>query len=77
MGFTDGDLRRVFISNINTHNIMHLMTKNPIVFESDERVSNVLNKMEEYKISNIFFVKKSVSVGNVHIYDLLQLRVKK
>lgn len=73
--FTDGDLRRVLISNVNTQNIMQIMTKNPIVVEPDERISDVLELMEERKISNVFVVKNGVPIGIVHIHDLIQSRV--
>ena len=69
---TDGDLRRKMNNNIMASSISEIMTYNPISVNSNITSSELLNIMENKKITNVFVVNKNeMPIGIIHIHDLL------
>ena len=69
---TDGDLRRKMNNNIMSSSISEIMTYNPISVNSNITSSELLNIMENKKITNVFVVNKNeMPIGIIHIHDLL------
>jgi len=76
--FTDGDLRRAFLSgvNANTARIADVMHANPSVIQTNKLAIEALEIMEQRKIHNFLVVdenQKLVGVFNMH--DLLKAKV--
>lgn len=76
--FTDGDVRRVFDSNVDIHttNITQVMSKNPKTISRDLLAAEALNLMETYKITSLIVINaEKHPEGVLHIHDLLRAGV--
>ena len=76
---TDGDLRRE-LKNSSKENLQKLMTKNPVVVNSEMPASRVLAIMNEKKITSLLVVSekdfkkpKKILKGIIHIHFLLKI----
>ncbi len=68
---TDGDLRRCFSAQVLNQPAMQLMTRQPKTVAPELMAYELLNFMNQWKITNIFVVEAQRPVGIVHIHDLL------
>jgi arabinose-5-phosphate isomerase len=73
---TDGDLRRA-IANSEDNNIFdktatEIMTKNPQTTTSATLVAEVVNFMNNKKITQLFVIDESKPVGVIHLHDCLR-----
>jgi len=76
--FTDGDLRRTIDKQIDIHatNIEDIMTKNGKRIKAGTLAAEVVQVMEDNKITTLLVVDdKDEMVGVVHMHDLLQAKV--
>ncbi len=74
--FTDGDLKRLIQKKkvIENKKIKTFMNKKPFTVEENSLASDVLNKMNKKKITNVCVYKKEKKkkiVGVLHIHNLL------
>lgn len=67
---TDGDLRRAMLSG-NLVNAAGIMTTSPRTISPDERMSAVIKRLTEHRISNAFVVEDERPIGLVDMKDLL------
>ncbi|MBD1147220.1 KpsF/GutQ family sugar-phosphate isomerase [Pelagibacterales bacterium SAG-MED31] len=70
---TDGDLRRNMNDNLFNLKAADLMTTKPTSGGKDMLVGEVLNIMNNKKITSLFICEKSKPIGIIHIHDLLRL----
>ena len=78
---TDGDIRRRLEKSHNPLAEMakDLMSKNPKTVEAEELAEKALFMMEQFRIQNLFVIKKEAGgstkvLGILHLQDLLQER---
>ncbi len=74
---TDGDLRRMIekeedFSNLRARDIM---TKDPIIMNTEDLAYNGLRLMEQNNISQLIILDNDSYVGIVHIHDIIKLGV--
>jgi arabinose-5-phosphate isomerase len=69
---TDGDLRRAMTDDFFTKTAAHIMHKNPVTARPEQRMSDLIERMTEKRISNIFVIDQGKLVGLVHMKDLMQ-----
>ena len=73
--FTDGDLRRAFKNGVDLNNVTigEISLKNCITTQADELAVNVVNMMQDKKITILPVVDGSNKVeGIIHMHDLLK-----
>ena len=70
---TDGDLRRNMNDNLFNLKACDLMTKKPTTGDKNMIVGEVLNIMNNKKITSLFICEKNKPIGIIHIHDLLRL----
>ena len=68
---TDGDLRRAILAGKLAGNAVTIMTPSPRTISLDERMSAVIKRLTEHRISNAFVVEDGRPVGIVDMKDLL------
>lgn len=68
---TDGDLRRAMLAGKLAGNAASIMTPSPRTISPDERMSAVIKRLTEHRISNAFVVEDGRPVGIVDLKDLL------
>ncbi|MDX1292329.1 MAG: KpsF/GutQ family sugar-phosphate isomerase [Hyphomonas sp.] len=68
---TDGDLRRAMLAGKLTGDAASIMTPSPQTISPDERMSTVIKRLTEHRISNAFVVEDGRPVGIVDLKDLL------
>lgn len=76
--FTDGDVRRVFDSNVDIHKttIHEIMTKNPKVIHPSMLAAEALQIMQSHKITSLIVTnEKHNPVGVLHLHDILRAGV--
>lgn len=76
--FTDGDLRRILDEEVNIHqdNIASVMTKNPIVANSEMLAAEALKSMEDRSINGLIIVDKNHHpIGAMNMHDILKAGV--
>lgn len=71
---TDGDIRRMLnktevISGLSAHDIM---TKNPKMIKSTDLVSDALNVLEDFSITQLVVVDEGEYKGIIHLHDILK-----
>ena len=70
---TDGDLRRHMSASVNLldRTAMDVMTRNPVTIDRTTLAAEVLNILEQRKITSIVVVDRNLQVeGVVHLHDL-------
>ncbi|MCF6765588.1 KpsF/GutQ family sugar-phosphate isomerase [Thiotrichales bacterium 19S3-7] len=73
--FTDGDLRRIFASNLDIKNtlIANVMIKTPKTITENDMATKAVHMMEAYKITSLVVINdKREVLGIIHMHDLLQ-----
>jgi len=70
---TDGDLRKNMNNKFFNLTASELMTKTPTTGNKNMLVGEVLNIMNNKKITNLFICEKNKPIGIIHIHDLLRL----
>ena len=76
--YTDGDLRRSVLKNVNlTHNIGLYLSANPKIISRDKLAVEALHIMESNRITSLVVVDESSKklVGIIHMHDLLRAGV--
>ncbi|WNC72931.1 KpsF/GutQ family sugar-phosphate isomerase [Thalassotalea psychrophila] len=76
--FTDGDLRRILDEEVNIHqdNIASVMTKNPIVANSEMLAAEALKSMEDKSINGLIIVDQNHQpIGAMNMHDILKAGV--
>ncbi|MGB1204878.1 MAG: KpsF/GutQ family sugar-phosphate isomerase [Chitinophagales bacterium] len=71
---TDGDLRRALVAGNNVMSMLakDLMSKNPKTVAENELAIQVLDKMQQYKITQIIVMKEQQYIGMIHLHDLVK-----
>lgn len=71
---TDGDIRRMLNENDTfTHlTAKDIMTKNPKMIQSSTMVSDALNILEDFAITQLIVVDNGVYKGVLHLHDILK-----
>ena len=71
---TDGDLRRMLNKTENITGLIakDIMTQNPKVIKSTDMVSDALNIMEDFSITQLVVVDEGVYKGVIHLHDILK-----
>lgn len=72
---TDGDLRRCLSPDMLTKKAADLMTKNPKTTTPDVLAAEVVNIMNEKKITQLFVINDNQPVGIIHLHDCLRAGV--
>ena len=75
--FTDGDLRRAVLKNLDLHNLTvnDVMTRNPRVTGPDKLAAEAVEMMEKYKINQIPVVDEEGRLtGAINMHDLFQAK---
>lgn len=72
---TDGDVRRLLLSDRPVTRIDHAMTPNPFTVAPNDLAPSILKFLNDQKINQIFVVEDSKPVGVLHIHDFLQAGV--
>lgn len=75
--FTDGDLKRLMQKkrNVEKLKVKTVMTKKPFIIDENTLASELLNKMNKKKITNVCVYKKNNKrkiIGVLHIHTLLK-----
>ena len=70
---TDGDLRRKLNSKLFEKKAYEIMTKKPLLVNSEMLVGEAINLMNKNKITSLFICNKRKPIGIIHIHDLLRL----
>ncbi len=70
---TDGDLRRKLNSKLFEKKAYEIMTKKPLLVNSEMLVGEAINLMNKNKITSLFICDKRKPIGIIHIHDLLRL----
>ncbi len=77
--FTDGDLRRLFMSrpqDVLNLSAREVMTPNPLTVRRDNLAVEALRIMETHKITSVIVVDDNATVeGVVHLHDLWQTQM--
>ncbi|MCA8901714.1 MAG: KpsF/GutQ family sugar-phosphate isomerase [Hyphomonas sp.] len=68
---TDGDLRRAMLAGRTDGTATDVMTANPRTIAADERMSAVIKRLTEHRISNAFVTEDGKPTGLVDMKDLL------
>ncbi|MGB0843109.1 MAG: KpsF/GutQ family sugar-phosphate isomerase [Alphaproteobacteria bacterium] len=72
---TDGDLRRSFDDpQLLDKTAADIMAHGPVVVQESTLAVEILNLMEERRITAVFVVRSQQPVGIIHLHDLLQNR---
>jgi arabinose-5-phosphate isomerase len=71
---TDGDLRRAFQQGARLERpVAEQMTRNPHTTQPQNLAADLINKMQNFRITSIFVVDEaSRPVGILHLHDLLR-----
>jgi arabinose-5-phosphate isomerase len=71
---TDGDLRRAFQQGARLERpVAGLMTRNPHTTQPQNLAADLINRMQNFRITSIFVVDEaSRPVGVLHLHDLLR-----
>jgi len=71
---TDGDLRRMLLTNKALDGIMakHIMNKSPKISNKDMMAVDALNLMKEHNISQLIITDKKKYLGMIHLHDLIR-----
>ena len=71
---TDGDIRRMLnISDtISGLTAIDIMTKNPKTIQSTDMVSDALNTLEDFSITQLVVVDNGDYKGVIHLHDILK-----
>ncbi|MES2747346.1 MAG: KpsF/GutQ family sugar-phosphate isomerase [Bacteroidota bacterium] len=71
---TDGDIRRMLnkTETISGLTAKDIMTVNPKMIQSSELVSDALNTLEEYAITQLVVLDKEDYQGVLHLHDILK-----
>ena len=75
--FTDGDLRRAVLKQLDLPNltVSEIMTRNPRVMEPDKLAAEAVEMMEKYKINQIPVVDENGRlIGALNMHDLFQAK---
>jgi arabinose-5-phosphate isomerase len=72
---TDGDLRRHMADNLLDQKVENVMTADPITVSPSCMAMEVVNMMNEKRISAIFIVEDKKPVGILHLHDFLHAGV--
>lgn len=68
---TDGDLRRAILAKQLDGDAKDIMAVDPTTIDPEMRMSAVVERLTEHRISNIFVVDNGKPIGVIHIKDLL------
>jgi arabinose-5-phosphate isomerase len=71
---TDGDIRRMLNKTENIFGLTakDIMTNNPKMIKSSDRVADALNIMEDFSITQLVVVDNGEYKGIVHLHDILK-----
>ena len=71
---TDGDIRRMLnkTENISGLTAQDIMTKNPKTIKSSDMVSDALNILEDFSITQLVVVDNGDYKGVIHLHDILK-----
>ena len=71
---TDGDIRRMLnkTENISGLTAQDIMTKNPKTIKSTDMVSDALNILEDFSITQLVVVDNGEYKGVIHLHDILK-----
>ena len=71
---TDGDIRRMLnkTDNISGLTAQEIMTKNPKTIKSTDMVSDALNILEYFSITQLVVVDNGEYKGVIHLHDILK-----
>jgi arabinose-5-phosphate isomerase len=71
---TDGDIRRMLnkTENITGLTAQEIMTKNPKTIKSTDMVSDALNFLEDFSITQLVVVDNGDYKGVIHLHDILK-----
>jgi arabinose-5-phosphate isomerase len=71
---TDGDIRRMLnkTENISGLTAKDIMTVNPKTIKSTELVSDALNILEDFSITQLVVVDNGAYKGVIHLHDILK-----
>lgn len=71
---TDGDLRRMLVSerNINNLTAQDIMSKKPKTIDENEMAVNAFHLMEQNHITQLVVLQEGKYAGIIHIHDILQ-----
>ena len=71
---TDGDLRRALANGNDVMSMLakDLMSKNPKTVAEDMLAVQVLDKMQQHKITQIIVMKGQQYMGMIHLHDLIR-----
>lgn len=71
---TDGDIRRMLnkTENISGLTAQEIMTKNPKTIKSTDMVSDALNILEDFSITQLVVVDNGEYKGVIHLHDILK-----
>ena len=71
---TDGDIRRMLnkTENISGLTAQDIMTKNPKTIKSTELVSDALNILEDFSITQLVVADNGEYKGIIHLHDILK-----
>ena len=71
---TDGDIRRMLnkTENISGLTAQDIMTKNPKTIKSTDMVSDALNILEDFSITQLVVVDNDHYKGVIHLHDILK-----
>lgn len=71
---TDGDIRRMLntTETITGLTALDVMTKNPKLIQSTDMVSDALNVLEDFSITQLVVVDNGVYKGVIHLHDILK-----
>jgi arabinose-5-phosphate isomerase len=71
---TDGDIRRMLnkTENISGLTAKDIMTVNPKMIQSSEMVSDALNTLEHYAITQLVVLENDDYKGVLHLHDILK-----
>ncbi|MCF6129943.1 KpsF/GutQ family sugar-phosphate isomerase [Flavobacterium sp. AS60] len=71
---TDGDIRRMLnkTENISGLTAQDIMTKNPKTIKSTDMVSDALNVLEDFSITQLVVVDNGDYKGVIHLHDILK-----
>lgn len=71
---TDGDIRRMLNERdtFNDLTAQDIMTKNPKIIQSNYRVFDALNILENFAITQLIVTDKDEYIGVLHLHDILK-----
>lgn len=72
---TDGDLRRHMAPDLLTRHTHEIMTAAPLTIRPQALAAEVLNIMNERRVTSLFIVEDEKPVGIIHIHDCLRAGV--